>query len=95
LGLGLSLVGLLFASCNLYLAMIRPVLYVWRHGSTEGLRHVSGIPVLGTLLVVTGGSIGFCDWRAAAVGLAGVVFDVGGLPWFLVATWRDSSLWDA
>jgi hypothetical protein len=95
LGVGISVAGLLFGSCNLYLALIRPARYVWRHGSTEGLRHVSVVPLLGTLLVVTGGIIGFCDWRSAAVGIVALAIDFGGLPWFLVATWRDRSLWDA
>ncbi len=94
LGVGLSLSGLLVGSCNLYLAVIRPSLYIWRHGSTEGLRNVSPLPLLGTLLVVTGEIVGFGDWRCAAVGMAALAIDFGGLPWFLVGTWNDRSLWD-
>src|SRR5262245_3525559 len=93
LGLGLTVSGLLPGGFNFYLSFIRPWLYAWRHGSTEGLSHVSGIPALGTFLVVAGGVIGFCDWRAAAVGLVALALDTGGLPWFLT-TWRDRSFWD-
>jgi hypothetical protein len=94
-GLGLATAGLVVAGFNLYLAAVRPVLYSWRHGSTEGMRNVSGLPVLGTLLVVVGGVIGFADWRSAAAGLVALVLDTCGLPWFLLATWSDRSLWDA
>lgn len=59
------------------------------------MRNVSGFPVIGTLLVTVGGLIGFGDWRAATLGLVASAFDTGGLPWFLIATWRDRSLWDA
>jgi hypothetical protein len=95
LGLGLSVAGFLLAGLNFYLAVIRPSLYVWRHGSTGGLRNISGLPMVGTCLVVAGGIVGFCDWRAAVVGVVALVMDFGGLPWFLIATWHDESMWDA
>jgi hypothetical protein len=93
-GVGISLAGLLVGSCNLYLAFIRPSLHVWRHGSTQGVRNVSVIPFLGTLLMVSGGVVGFCDWQSAVVGIAALAIDFGGLPWFLAGAWNDSSLWD-
>lgn len=95
LGIGLVAAGLLVAGLNLYLSVGRPALYAWRHGSTRGMRHVSGLPALGTFLVVAGGVVGFADWRSAAAGLVALALDTGGLPWFLLATWADRSLWDA
>jgi hypothetical protein len=50
---------------------------------------------LGTLLATAGGAVGFADWRSAAIGLVTLTIDLGGLPWFLIATWKDESLWDA
>jgi hypothetical protein len=94
LGVGLSVVGLLVGILNFHLAVVRPSLYVWRHGSREGMRNVSGFPIVGTFLVVLGGAIGFGDWQSPAVGLVALTIDIGGLPWFLVATWRDRSFWD-
>jgi hypothetical protein len=94
-GIGLAALGLVVASFNLYLAAVRPALYVWRHGSTRGMRNVSGMPLLGTLLVVVGGIVGFADWRSATAGLLALVLYTGGLPWFLLATWSDRSFWDA
>jgi hypothetical protein len=93
-GVGLSVAGLLVGGINLYIAIIRPALYAWRHSSTAGLKNVSVAPLFGNLLVVAGGIVGFGDWRSAAVGLAALALDFGGLPWFLVMTWRDRSFWD-
>jgi hypothetical protein len=94
-GVGLASGGLLVGGFNFYLAVIRPLLYALRHGSSEGQRRVSGVPLLGTLLATAGGAVGFGDWRSAAIGLVTLTIDLGGLPWFLIATWRDESLWDA
>jgi hypothetical protein len=58
------------------------------------MRNVSGLPLVGTLLVVLGGIAGFGDWRVGVIGLVVLALDTGGSPWFLVATWRDSGLWD-
>lgn len=95
LGVGLTGGGLAIAGVNLYLSFIRPALYVLRHGSKVGMRYVSGVPAIGTLLVVVGGVLGFGDWRSTAIGLAVLAADTGGLPWFLIYTWDDCSLWDA
>jgi hypothetical protein len=95
IGIGLALIASLFAGLNCYLSFVRPLVYSLRHGSSKGMRNISGIPGLGTCFVVASGIIGFADWRAAAVGLAVLFFDAGGLPWFLLMTWRDRSLWDA
>jgi hypothetical protein len=93
-GLGLVICALPVAFLNFYLSVIRPALYKRRRGSMDGYRHTSGIPIFGNLLVVIGGVVGFGDWRTASVGLVALALDTGGLPWFLIATWRDRSLWD-
>ena len=94
-----SVIGLIVGSfplpcINFYLAFIRPRLHIWRHGSLEGLRNVSGVPLLGTCLIVLGGVFGFGDWRSAAIGLVALALDTGGLPWIAIATWHDRSFWD-
>jgi uncharacterized BrkB/YihY/UPF0761 family membrane protein len=94
-GIGLAVIGALFAGLNSYLSFIRPLLYSWRHGSIKGMKNISVILLLGTVFVVAAGVIGFADWRSAAVGLMVLVLDTGGLPWFLLMTWQDWSLWDA
>ena len=39
--------------------------------------------------------LGFESLVTASAGLAAISLDTGGAFWFLLATWKDSSLWDA
>ncbi len=94
LGISLTVSALLVACLNFYLGALRRPLYRWRHGAMQGCRNVSGLPLVGTLFVVFGGVVGFGDWRTAALGLVVLALDLCGLPWVLIATWRDTSVWD-
>jgi hypothetical protein len=78
---------------NFCLSM-RPLLYRFKHGSWEGYHHVSGIIFVATPVVVVGVLLSFGHIVTASLGLLVFLVDTGGLPWFLAATWRDSSLWD-
>jgi hypothetical protein len=80
---------------NSYLTFIRPLLFRWRYGSLDQYRHVSGFPMFGTILISIGGLLGFGAVVTAFLGLAAWLLDTGGSFWFLLATWGDSSLWDA
>ncbi len=94
LTLGLLVLAALVGGLNFYLSFLRGTIYRRAHDSMEGYRHVSGVPLVGTLLVVIGLVVGFGSLHCAVLGLVGLVLDTGGLPWFLIATWRDESLWD-
>lgn len=87
--------ALSIAVSNFFLSFIRPWLHKHRTGSVDGYKFVSGIPVIGTVLSLLGLTIGY--GATIPIFLAGVatMLDIGGLPWFLFATWRDGSLWDA
>lgn len=87
--------SLLIAVVNFHLSFIRPLLHKRRTGSLDGYKFVSGIPVVGTVLALLGLAIGY--GATIPIYLAGVatILDTGGLPWLLIATWRDGSLWDA
>ena len=94
-----SVIGLAIGSfplpcLNFYLTFVRPWRHIRRHGSLQGIRNVSVVPLLGTILIVLGGIFGFGDWRSATIGLVAVALDTGGLPWCLLATWHDHSFWD-
>jgi hypothetical protein len=93
-GLAPAGVGLVVGGLNAYLSFARPWLYRLRHGSLAGYRFVSGFPLLGTVAAVWCGVVGFGEGLPAAVGLVALLLDTGGLPWFLVVTWRDTSFWD-
>jgi len=93
--IGFMIAALFVAVFNLYLSFIRPWWRYRKHGSLEAIQHASVAPLVGTLLVILGGIFGFGAIGSAMVGLLAVVLDIGGSPWFLVCTWRDSSVWDA
>ena len=95
-GAGLVLVVLagLTGAVNLWLALIRPWLHRRRHGSPAGLERVSGLPVLGTLLLVGGCLTAFGSPMIGGLALLAALIDPDGLPWVPVHTWHDASLWD-
>lgn len=95
LGFGLAVVALAIGALNSYLSFARPLLYRLRQSSMEGYRHVSGAPLIGTVFVLAAGVAGFGELPATIVALVAAIIDTGGLPWFLISTWRDESLWDA
>jgi hypothetical protein len=84
-------IALMLSSLNFYLAFIRPALFQNR----ADYRNISGIPMFGSFCVIGGILMGFGEWSPALAGGVAVLLDTGGLPWFLVSTWRDSSFWDS
>lgn len=93
--IGFVVAALFFAVLNFHLSFVRPWWLRRSHGSLEAVRHVSGLPMVGTILVLLGGAFGFGAIGTALIGLVAVALDTGGAPWFLIATWRDSSFWDS
>lgn len=93
-GLTCALFGLFIVALNAHLLIFRPLLYRRRHGSYEGMRNISGAPVIGTFAVLMGCLLGCGHWPTAVIGLCVLALDLGGLPWYVIATWRDSSFWD-
>lgn len=89
--IGACLVGCL----NFYLSFARPWMYRRMYGSMDGYRFLSGLPVVGTFFLVAGSVIGFGSTTIGLLGILSALFDSGGLLWFPVLTWKDSSFWDA
>ena len=88
------IVAMFIAVRNFYLSFIRPFVFHKRGGAFDAYKHVSGIPIIGTLVIVVGAVLGFGSALCSALGLVAMALDTGGSVWFLVATWRDVSLWD-
>jgi hypothetical protein len=84
----------LLSKLNFYSSFLRGWLYHRKHGTLDRYQHESGIPVVGSLLLVVGSVFGFGAIGTALLGIIAVALDTAGLPWFLFATWQDSSLWD-
>jgi len=85
----------LIAALNFYLSFIRGLLFSLRHGSLDAYRFVSGAPIIGTLLMVLGVALDFGAVGIALAGTVAYVLDTGSSLWFVIATWKDRSLWDA
>ena len=86
--------ALWLAVVNSQLAFVRPWRHKRRFGDFAGYRHVSVIPVIGNVLVALAILQAMGSRSVAIVGLILLALDPGGLPWFLVFTWRDRSLWN-
>lgn len=93
-GISLASISLVIAAVNVWLSFIRPSLWKYSHGTMDGFRHASGIPGLGTIFAILACVIGFGSDLSAMLALVALVVDTGGLPWFVWATWSDSSFWD-
>ena len=93
-GVGFMVGASVVALLNFYLSFIRPRLFWLRRRSMDGYRHVSGLPMIGTVLLILGALFGFGAIGSTLVGVGAFALDTGGSVWFLVYTWRDRSFWD-
>ena len=91
LSVALMAMALLLGSLNFYLSYIRPALDQHR----TDYRFVSGIPLIGTLLVIVGTIVGWSATLPAVLGVVALLLDTGGLPWGIVMIWSDASFWDS
>lgn len=93
--LGYALVGAggLISLLNLYLSFVRPMV-LRRTGGTEeeAQRHLSGIPMLG-MLVLPGLLLAPPSALLSALVLVSVAADTNNVAWFVWATWHDDGLW--
>ena len=86
----------IFACINFYYSFFRPLwqFHVLRTPK-EKYKHISGIPLIGSLLVLLGGIFSFGAMGTAIFGLIVYAIDTGGIIWFIINTWKDHSLWDS
>jgi hypothetical protein len=93
-GLYVVILAAVIGGFNFWLSCVRPLTYRLSHGSWEGYHFVSGLPIVGTAIVMAGVLLSFGHVATALLGLLVLLMDTAGLPWFLAATWRDRELWD-
>jgi hypothetical protein len=93
-GVGFVIGAAVMAALNFYLSFVRPYLFRVRRGSMDGYRFVSDVPIVGSILVVLGALFGFGAVGTALIGIIVFLSDTGGSGWFVIATWKDKSLWD-
>lgn len=85
--------GLIIGAINFHLSFIRPLIHKFRYTNMDDYRFVSGIPLFGTLIAVA--SAWACQGNPISIVIAFIILlvDTGGLPWFVISTWKDNSLW--
>ncbi len=90
-GIVLFALGAFLTLSNVYLSFLRYPIHLARGGTRETYRWVSGIPVLGSLLLW----ISICllpstrlKWLACLLS----IFDTGGIHWFLGTMWWTGQL---
>jgi hypothetical protein len=88
-GAALLILGVLVCALNFYLSFVRYPLHLLR-GNPGQYRHVSGLPVLGSVLVVAALLMTRLPGWAVTLGIASAVLDTGGLHWFAAVM-----AWDA
>jgi len=86
--------ALLLGSFNFFLFFIRPLVHRMRGGKVEDYQFVSGLPVIGNLFALLAVALELGNVGVAIVGIVTAIIDTGGLPWFLLCTWKDQGLWD-
>jgi hypothetical protein len=92
-GLAWVIPGILIAVLNFYLSFIRPLVNQLSSRLPGQYQHVSGVPIIGTILVTIGAALAFGAMGSALIGLCAFALDTGGTGWFVFRTWRDRSLW--
>jgi hypothetical protein len=74
---------------NIYLSFIRPSIYRFRHGTLDGFGNISGLPVVGTILVLLAAFFLAPNKALGILLLILFVVDTGGLPCFLFVMARE------
>lgn len=94
-GLGCVYAAVFFTAINFYCTVIRPLLFRLWNGSSDRYHGPSVFPLFGDILVVLSSLLSFGTVGTAAIALCVVATDTGGSPYFILATWRDSGVWDS
>jgi hypothetical protein len=90
---GFMFAALVLALFNFHLSFIRPYLYQKKHNGMDGYHFVSGLPIIGNILIIIGLFFGFGGIGSAVIGILAFALDTGGTGWFLVAVWGDKTFW--
>ena len=82
------------AAINLYLSFLRPAWYAKCHGNAlEGYKHISGIPLIGSILTAIAVTAAWGKLLVAVASLLLLLVDTGSVVWLLAAIGRDRSFW--
>lgn len=94
-GISFITVAMMIAILNFYLSFGRPIINSFMNSPQVAYHYVSGLPVVGTTLVIVGLLFGFGAIGTATLAAFATALDTGGSVWFLLATWKDTTFWDS
>lgn len=80
--------AVLITAVNLWTSYVRGWLWIRRHGSLEGHRFTSGLPLIGTLAAGVAAVCTAGDWVSGLLAVMLAVLDTGGLTWFALQVCR-------
>ncbi len=86
-GFGLLILGGFVSLLNVYLSLLRVPLL---RACGQSPRHVSVLPAVGSLLLVTSALLLWGHWRLVGTALVLAAIDTGGLLWAFVAILREA-----
>ena len=95
IAVGLGVVAVIITTLNLWITLILPSIQRKKNRKNESNHSSSTFPVLGTVFALGACLVGFGHTTPSILALVTLLFDFGGLPWFIVFTWKDPSLWDS
>jgi hypothetical protein len=84
--------GGLISCVNFYLSFLRYPLHRLLGGKKEDYRWISGFPLFGTLTIVGLPFLPRSIWLSF-LALVFLLIDTAGIPWFIIAVWKDDSFW--
>jgi len=60
----------------------------------DNYRFVSGLPGIGTFFAIASCIVGFGGTASGILAIVALILDTEGIPWFVICTWTDCSMWD-
>ena len=92
LGYGIFILGAVVSIVNMYTSLLRYPVHRVLGGSRDSYKHVSGVPIVGGLVLIGAWLLPQSLWLSLATVLL-MLLDTGSVSWFVVMIWSDPSFW--
>jgi len=89
-GYGFFLLGAIVSLLNIYTSFLRYPVHRVLGKSRDCYKHVSGLPLIGGLVLIGAWVLPQSPWISFATALL-MLLDTGGISWFVVMVWSDPS----
>lgn len=91
-GYGIFVLGAVVSVVNIYTSFLRYPVHLLLGKSRDSYKYVSGLPLLGGLVLIGAWLLPQSLWLSLATALL-MLLDTGSISWFVVAVWSDASFW--